>query len=949
MEITTFLKSVVPTGGKYCILALKPHPENEGEVIRRQKFFSNVEKAAKSAKNFDDNNYDTYFALASLGEEKSRKARNAIAMGSLFLDLDCGDGKEYPDQHSALIDLRDFVTTLKLPKPLMVSSGYGIHVYWPLSEPAPIDQWRVVAKGLKRACIQQGLKADPVATEDVARVLRVPGTYNHKRGSKAPVEILGTGSFQPRPLTYYADLFDITDLPEKTEGLFGNVPIGIEDDPVMQRLLQSRTSSFRTVLQKSFNGVGCQQIRQAVTDQAGANEPLWRAVLSVANFCEDREKAIHAVSRDHPEYDPEETEQKAALTAGPYTCETFASINPEGCEGCPLKGVIKSPIVLGHDINELEKEEVIDEGGACTVVYKDGTPTLPRGYVLGSGGSIFKRERDDEGNTVNIPIYMNKLYFTSRVLDPEIGECLVGRLHLPHDTPREFTLPLVSATSKEEIRKVLSKNGVAVGAKQWDGIMAYTHAWIEKLQEEDAADTARRQFGWTDENMTSYVIGDREIFGDRIEYNPPSSKTARFFPDLRKRGTLEGWVNQANFYNREGLEPYQFVVCQALAAPLMRLTPVHAAIFDFFSDGSGHGKTTTQEFAATIYGSPSATVLGAGDTLNSRMHRMEIMKDVSVQFDEFTEFPAEHTSELIYSITNGRQKARMESGSNEERIRGEPWSTTVTASSNYSMLSKVYAMKSNPQAEIQRVLRYHVQPHNFTEKNETDVFAKSVGQNCGHAVEVFVQYVINNLDVVKELLEKVQRRIDTACGLTMQNRFWSIQGSVTVTALLIARETGILSYDTQRLMKWVVNLINENKKAALDSTPPIDSIVTEFVTDHFSEVLWIRGDQKPGENENGLDNLVVPEMHPRGKLAARYETDVKMLYIVLRPFKLWCTKRRFNYDSVVKEAIAKFGGGKKKIRISRGTKLNLPPVDVLQLDCSSIDIAEPSNGGSERG
>jgi hypothetical protein len=420
------------------------------------------------------------------------------------------------------------------------------------------------------------------------------------------------------------------------------------------------------------------------------------------------------------------------------------------------------------------------------------------------------------------------------------------------------------------------------------------------------------------------------------------------FPAFQKKGTLEGWVEQAKFYDRPGLEPYQFVVCQALAAPLMRLTPVHAAIFDFYSDGSGHGKSTTQQFALTAYGDPGALIIGPKDTLNHRMNRMELMKDINMQFDEFTEFPADQTSDLIYGITDGRQKGRMASGANEERYRGDPWFTTVTSSSNHSMLAKVYAMKSNPRAEVQRVLRYHVQPHNFTDKTETDVFAKSVGDHRGHAIEAFIQYILKDMETTKTLLTTVQGRLDRACGLTMQNRFWSVQGAVTITALILAREAGLLSYDPAKLFAWVVDLINENKKADADAVASIESIISDFVTAHYGDILWIKSTEtQRTANNNGLDTLVVPEMQPRGQLVARYETDVKLLYIVLSPFKHWCSKRRFNYDSVVTEALARFNGKKMKTRISKGTKLNLPPTTVLVLDCNDFDMPEGEHGGPE--
>jgi hypothetical protein len=788
-------------------------------------------------------------------------------------------------------------------------------------------------------------------------VLRIPGTNNYKRGAVAPVTMLGILEGDAKPLSWFADLLEAeAPAPVFSASLFDNVKMRLEDDPVMQRLLRNRESSFKKIMLKTLAGTGCEHLRFAAEEQDKVDEPLWRAVLSIAKFCNDGAKGAHVVSRQHPEYNAETTEAKLRGILGPYTCATFDSNRPGVCDGCPLRGKIMSPIQIGTVIAEAETEEVDDEiTGEPVVVYKGtGTaaqsiPAYPLPFHRGKHGGIFVKNEDADGNSVEVDVYPNDLYYTKRVFDYEAGECVIGKLHLPNDSPREFLLPLMAATAKEDLRKILAKNGVVTGVKKWDSLMAYTQKWIEQLQTTTVADTARTQFGWSDSAFTSYVLGDREIFADKVGYNPPSSKTAYLFPALRPKGTLEGWKTQAEFYNRDGLEPYQFVVCHALAAPLMRLTPVHAAIFDFYSDGSGHGKSTTQKFALTIYGDPGELIVGPKDTLNARMNRMEVMKDVNLQFDEFTEFPADQTSDLIYGATDGRQKARMSSGSNEERHRGEPWHTTLTSSSNYSMLAKVYAVKANPQAEEQRVLRYHVQPHNFTDKNETDVFAKAVGDHTGHAAEAFVQHIMQDTATAKELLESVQRKLDAACGLTMQNRFWSVQGAVTITALILAREAGLLTYDPGKLFKWVVQLINDNKRGTAEAKVSVEALINDFVHENYGSILWIKStdDLRGAHNSNGLDSLVVPEMQPRVKLVARYETDVKMMYIVMKALKVWCVKQRLNYDSVVMELGEKMGARKQKMRMCKGTKMNLPAATVLAVDCASMDLPETPDGGAK--
>ena len=106
-------------------------------------------------------------------------------------------------------------------------------------------------------------------------------------------------------------------------------------------------------------------------------------------------------------------------------------------------------------------------------------------------------------------IYQNDLYVVKRIHDVETGEAIVMRLHLPKDGVREFTVPLTAVTSKEELRKQLSMQGIAV--LRMDEIMTYTTTWITQLQAQSVADEARRQFGWTSDECESFVLGNEEV------------------------------------------------------------------------------------------------------------------------------------------------------------------------------------------------------------------------------------------------------------------------------------------------------------------------------------------------------------------------------------------------------------------------------------------------------
>ena len=163
------------------------------------------------------------------------------------------------------------------------------------------------------------------------------------------------------------------------------------------KLMADRFQSFERIIERIVAGTGCAQLEHIITDQGNISEPLWRGGISIARNCKDWETTIHVISDKHPNYDPKETEDKAArLVDKPYRCEVFESLDPDRCKECPHKGKIKSPIVLGTDINRAESVEEsvieVDEAG-MPVVYP--IPPIPYPYFRGKNGGVYRDEKDE--------------------------------------------------------------------------------------------------------------------------------------------------------------------------------------------------------------------------------------------------------------------------------------------------------------------------------------------------------------------------------------------------------------------------------------------------------------------------------------------------------------------------------------------------------------------------
>jgi putative DNA primase/helicase len=350
MTNVDLLSTVQPPDGWFALLCIR------GDDVR-QELVATREELDTRTQEYVQNKWNVYFGVAKFETNKNRLKDNVKALKAFWLDIDCGEDKAeinpktgrpdgYIDQATGMQELQRFCKLIGLPKPILVNSGRGIHVYWALTEPVTRGQWEPVADRLRELCVLHNFHIDGKVFE-VARVLRIPGTYNFKDEPPTQVEILGTA-----PEVEYQTFRNLLGVKEESEA-----PPKRELSALAKSMMVNSVSSFKKIMIKSAGGTGCPQLLSAYEDRESLSEPRWFDALSIAKFCEDRDTAIHKMSQDHPDYDYHDTEHKVRHILGPHSCVEFEKSNPGGCDGCAHKGKIKSPISLGKEILEATEED----------------------------------------------------------------------------------------------------------------------------------------------------------------------------------------------------------------------------------------------------------------------------------------------------------------------------------------------------------------------------------------------------------------------------------------------------------------------------------------------------------------------------------------------------------------------------------------------------------------
>ena len=937
MGTKEFLEGVLSSSGHYCVFAARSEDD-----IRIQKFYGTIEEVERAAYKFDNDGLDVYFALATFREPTNRKGDNAQEFKSLFLDLDVGPSKEYPTQQLAVSALRSFCKQLSLPKPLMVNSGRGVHVYWLLTEAVSVEIWLDAAERLKKACADNGLLADPAVTADVARILRVPDTHNYKDNPPLPVSLFGVDIPKPVVLSEFVEKLGVILKPV--------IKINLGTDALYEAYVENSENIFKKIMQKTIAGRGCAQLGYIASKQTEVSEPLWRAGLSIAKFCVDGEEGATKISSRHPDYSEAEMRKKLDEIKGPYTCARFDELREGVCQDCPLWQEIKSPIVLGKRIRE---SEGIVSVSAPVQGKKDDQafdiPEYPKPYFRGANGGVFLRASNDDGDIEEEVVYHHDIYITRRLHDQELGETLVFRLHLPKDGVRQFSVPLTHITSREEFRKSMAHEGVTAWGKSLEKLMAYTTKWVDELQRTSVADEAHRQFGWVDDDMEKFVLGEKLIEGSKTTYNPPSSKTAGLMDTFEPNGSKEKSIELLNFYNRTGFELHQYVVGVGFGSPLMALTGLNSMAVHLYG-GTGVGKTTAQFAAMSIWGHPELLTLQKDDTHNSRMNRGEVMHSLPLVSDEMTNVTSREMSEYVYQVSGGRQKNRLSANGNVERARGKPWKLLALSSGNTSAWETLSRDKATPKAEMQRLFEIKVTKMIHTTGNNADTsdLLEDLKKNYGHLGTEYIQWIINNRDEARAIVKRAKERLDAAAKLGPENRFWSNGNAVVLAGLIIAKQLGFIQYDVGKVYKWVVAELIRRNSFVNEIGASVAETLNNYLSENYNNLLKIESTEDlRGKNDNGLDQLMPVTAAPRGALVARYEPDTQLLFLRIKPFKEWCVDQQINYASVVDDLKDKMGAKRVKKRLTKGTDLNMPPQDVLELKFAAFDEGEDGSKGDE--
>lgn len=846
MNTLEFLQRVLPSAGFYVTTVINP----DG---RRQGFFSTVDELAKAVTGLDQRGNNTYFALSAFVEKGNRKQENVRATKVIALDVDCGDGKPFPTWKEGLLALGKFIQQLSLPKPLIIHSGNGLHVYWVLTEELEPVRWKPLAEAMKAAAKDMGFDIDPTVPADSARVLRPVGTKNPKGGNivkllldgpDVAVEVLAAA------LSAYMVAQPVS-LPRSTttSALSQALAVTMDIPPANAAVVAAK----------------CQQIGWAIKNQGDVAEPFWYGLMGIAAYCTDDVATAIAWSDQHPNYNANDTVRKVqqwkSVTTGPTTCKKFDELRPAGCKGCKFKDKVGTPARLGIQYMEIAAPTTAPDTTAHDV-------PMPRPFKRTSDGIKMTVDETD------IDVCKFDIYPVGYGRDESLGyETVRFHWNRPHVGWQELKMRQALLTEgHRDFPTVMADQGIVLNNRNQTGyFQIMLRSYMDELRQKRAMTNLYASMGWK-ENFSQFVIGDtilrRNADGSVSEESISlASGSARLGQELwSTSGSKDAWVNFTSLLDKADLRAHMFALAVGFSGPLYAFTGLKGLTVSLYGP-TGGGKSLAQLWVQSIYGNPDKLHFAAKFTQNSLFGRMGLYAHMPMTIDEVTMMDNKEVGDFAYWVSQGRDKARM--NRNAEERDSKSWAMPVIVSTNKSMNSKLIASGLDTDAQLARILEVSVPPSKIFTKDSTagrKVY-EFINDNYGHVGREFIKRLLELGETgIRAAIAQATEdfRAKYKANFSGEERFWEQAIILADLAARMANDWGLIAYDHKKGIEWVLAQVGAIRRAVSEFKIDAFDLLTEYLNENSDATLTVT---QTGTNKPMVDFSRVP----RGELRVRFE------------------------------------------------------------------------------
>lgn len=880
MDRYEFLRAVLPAqgSGNYVAVFRKP-----GTDITWNRHCNTIEELADVCVTQSKNNLTAYFALGTFRDNlESRpdggvKARRLATMAHEFktfaVDIDCGSDKPYSTATEGAKALIEFLKVTALPLPIIVSSGNGIHAYWPLVSSIPAALWRKGGVALRALCKHHNLHVDESKVHDPSMVLRPLDTINVKGGRE--VKLLKEAPLVGAEALFRAFIAAMPQTGSATNSL--PKPIRMTERMLLnEATLAAESKSYPAPVVEKIEQNCAQFALLAQTGGANAGYNLWWYSCGLAKFTTTPEEAIARWAGKYEGFSLEANIKKMeSWSQNPPTCSKIDAENPGVCSKCPHWQRVGSPARVGAPDPEPLPASTATVASAPA---PDGTPIAIDPLVtapLIEPPAPFRRTAAGiqvEVNGIWVHICAYDLFPSHVVRDPQMGYDMVewvwNKPHVGYTRMRVRASFIFNDSSIIDLNSAMADNGFFVETKTkqaWLG--AYMRAYVQQLQKQQASIDLYESFGWKD-NYKRFVIGNvelrRENTGEVTAHEVGVSKVIaakKFDQTFSAKGNLALWSEWTKALDSKEMAVHQIELARGFASPLLEFTGLRGFVFSLLGE-SGLGKSTMQNWAASIYGMPLKVNTTANDTQMAITQRMGIWNNLPLGIDEVTKAKPELVANFMYWGTQGQDRNRV-----SETNQANSWALAISMSSNRSVRDKVSITGADVDAIHMRLLEFVF--HKTKLFSEGLDYGRRIGlmleENYGLAGRKYIAHLLSlGPEKIREDIELRYHYVKKKYGFEFEQkeRFWQVAVVLCDLGAYYAKQLGLIKYDFTYGTKEMLSQILSQRTIVSGSQLDTYDLIADYINSFNGASLTLL-------YNNG--SVLPQEPLPRGEVRIRKE------------------------------------------------------------------------------
>jgi Domain of unknown function (DUF927) len=473
-----------------------------------------------------------------------------------------------------------------------------------------------------------------------------------------------------------------------------------------------------------------------------------------------------------------------------------------------------------------------------------------------------------------------------------------------------------------------------------DGFMNMLVATYQKRIKKLPVQESVTHLGWG--SHKSFVLGEKKYQNGISSKIFADGNLKHFAKFVVPTGTTKEWCRRCKnlIPDTDEYLPHKLMITASFAGPIYSMGngSTVGSLLHAYSPVSGAGKTESQRIGSSIWGHTGWAMVMSDSSLVATCKKIATTHSIPLILDELTSYSPKQLVNLLYSLSNGREKERSDSAG-KELILPKTWRSFQMSTGNKSIFMALTDGVANrdikqdimgPANRLWEV--YFPNPIKRSIPEGYSSVAEYMDSESGCVGDAWAQYLSSNIAFVTKRFTENRKFLESVCGLSSPDRYPLHIGASIITAAEFAFLLNLSPYKPISIRDFVVDQLKNRKD---DMSVEIENmrrkemasnILGEYLDTNFGRMYKF-----DPPDIGGMPMEAVPEM--RAGLAGRIDMRLNCIYISIAQLHIFCTKTNRNPNEVYHAFTAELYAKRTIFNYLDGTSManSTAPEDCLRI------------------